>query len=226
MTKVRVSVRSVLDTGEAGHGRSNVPMDVAMERATAVTSIATETVGATIYEPMERYENGNRRRRSKVPAPTSDWRCRIERTIQKQAQEQTQLHWTVRHLAKLVEAWAVREDAQWLARMTWTQKREHKWDAHYVGNKLWVAGIANMIVKIRKGVARGQEGREKQREGTVRTDGGGLVASQYADTTREEGQEQCQQPQQQPKPKPKVQLKLQPKLQPVPKLKEAPTHTH
>jgi len=80
-----------------------------------------------------------------------------------------------------------------------------------------------MIGKTMKGVAQGQEVREREREMTVRTDGGGLEASQHADTTREEGPEERQQPQQQPKPKPKLQLKLQPKPQPVPKPKSAPT---
>ena len=41
-------------------------MDVAMEMATAATSIAAETAGATIFEPMERNENGKRRRRSEA----------------------------------------------------------------------------------------------------------------------------------------------------------------
>jgi len=63
-----------------------------------------------------------------------------------------------------------------------------------------------MIAKVMKGVAPGKEGREKEREMTARTDGGGLEASQYADMTREEGQEKRQQLQQQPKPK--LRLKL------------------
>jgi len=93
---------------------------------------------------------------------------------------------------------------------------------------VWGAGITNMIAKTMKGVAQGQEEREREREVTARTDGGGPEASQHADMTREEGPEMRQQPQQQqqqPKPKPKLQLKLQPKPQPVPKPKSAPTPT-
>ena len=104
-------------------------MDVAMEMATAATSIAAETAGATIFEPMERNENGKRRRRSEAPAAPSDWRSRMERTIRQQAQELTQLHRTVGQLANLVEARAAREQAQRLAIMTWMQEREQKWDA-------------------------------------------------------------------------------------------------
>jgi hypothetical protein len=101
------------------------------------------------------------------------------------------------------------------------QEREQKWDARHDDNKVWGAGITNMIAKTMKGVEQGQEGREKEREMTARTDGGGLEASQHADTTREEGPEQHQQPQQQPKAK--LQLKLQSKPPPAPKPQSAPT---
>ena len=39
--------------GDYGYGRSDAPLDVAMEMAMAVTSMTAETVGATIFEPME-----------------------------------------------------------------------------------------------------------------------------------------------------------------------------
>jgi hypothetical protein len=39
-----------------------------------------------------------------------------------------------------------------------------------------------MIAKTMKGVAQVQEEREREREMTARTDGGGLEASQHADT--------------------------------------------
>jgi hypothetical protein len=58
MTKFRGSKRSDLDTGESGDGRSDAPMDIEMEMATAATSIAAETPGVTIFEPMQRNENG------------------------------------------------------------------------------------------------------------------------------------------------------------------------
>jgi hypothetical protein len=106
-------------------------------------------------------------------------------------------------------------EAQRLAMPMWMQEREQKWDARYEDNKVWGAGITNMIAKTMKVVAQGLEEREREREMTARTDGGGLEASQHADTTREEGPEECQQPQQHPKPDPKLQLKLQPKPQPA-----------
>jgi len=55
-------------------------MDVAMEMATAAAAIAGETAGATIFEPMERNENGNRRKRSEAPAAPSDCMSPMERT--------------------------------------------------------------------------------------------------------------------------------------------------
>ena len=113
-----------------------MPTDVAMEMATAATSIAAETAGATIFQLMERKENGNRRRRSEAPAAPSEWRCRIQGTIRQQAQELTQLHQTVGHLASLVETRAAREEAQRLAMMTWMQVSEQKWDARYEDDKV------------------------------------------------------------------------------------------
>jgi hypothetical protein len=65
------------------------------------------------------------------------------------------------------------------------QEREQKWDTRHEHNNLWGAGITNMIAKVMKGVAPGQEAREKERDETARMDGGGLEASQHADTTQE-----------------------------------------
>ena len=81
MTEFRVSGRSDLDAGEAGNGRSNAPMDVAMEMAATATAIPSETAGATIFELMERNENGKRRRRSEAPGAPRHWRSRMERSI-------------------------------------------------------------------------------------------------------------------------------------------------
>jgi len=115
-------------------------------------------------------------------------------TIQQQAQEMTQLHRTVAHLTNLVGARTAREEAQRLAMMTWMQQREQKWDARHEDDKLWGAGITNMIAKTMTGVVQSQEGIRREGEMTARTDGGGLEACQHADTTREEGPEQRQQP--------------------------------
>jgi hypothetical protein len=49
-----VSKRRGLDTGAVVDGRSNPPMDMAMEMVTAVISIATGTAGEAALEPMER----------------------------------------------------------------------------------------------------------------------------------------------------------------------------
>jgi hypothetical protein len=72
-----------------------------------------------------------------------------------------------------LEALASREEAQCQGMMTWMQGREQKWDAHHEDDKLWGAGILNMISETMKAVAQGQEGREKERQTTARTDGGG-----------------------------------------------------
>jgi hypothetical protein len=112
MTEARVSGRSDLDTGEAGDGRSDAPKDVTMEMgATAATPVAVDTAGATTVEPMERNENGKRRRRSEALASAvapSDWTSHIEWTMRQQAHELTQLHRTVGHLTYLLDPQAPR----------------------------------------------------------------------------------------------------------------------
>jgi hypothetical protein len=82
MTEFRVSGRSDLDAGEARDGKSDAPMDGARSMATAVTCIAAETAFATIFERMERNENGKQRGRSEAPAAPNAWRSRIKRMIQ------------------------------------------------------------------------------------------------------------------------------------------------
>jgi len=49
ITEFRVRGRSDLDTGEAGNEKSDAPVYVGMQMATAATSIAAETAGATIF---------------------------------------------------------------------------------------------------------------------------------------------------------------------------------
>jgi hypothetical protein len=77
------------------------------------------------------------------------------------------------------------------------QEREQMSDSRCEDDKVWWAGITNLIAKTIKGIGQGREERERDREATARTDGGGLETAQDADTTREEGPEECQQPQQQ-----------------------------
>jgi hypothetical protein len=196
---------------------------VAIEIATAVIAFAAETAGATIFEPLERNENGKRTRRSQAPEAPSHWTSRMESTIRQRAQELTQLNRTVGQHANLVETCAAHAEAQRLAMITWLQERKQKWDACHEDAKLWGAGITNMIAKTMQGVAQGQEGRHRERAMTARTEGGGLETSHHADTRRNAGLDELQLLQQQPKPKPKLQLKPQPKPQPAPKQKPALT---
>ena len=72
MTEASVSKRSDLETGDAGDMTSDAPVDVSMEMMTAATLTPAETASATMSEPMERKENGKRRRRSEAPATPSD----------------------------------------------------------------------------------------------------------------------------------------------------------
>ena len=221
LTKVRGRERSDLDAEQGGEERSDAPIDVAMEMVTAATSIAAETAATTILEPIGGNYNGKRTGRSQAPAAPSDWRSRMERTIRQQAQELMHLHLTVGHLANLWEVRAPCEEEQWQGIIMWMQEWEQRWVAIHEDDKLWGAGIKNMIAMVMSGVAACQEGSGKETEMTARTDGGGLEASLHAATTRDKGQEKRQHLQQQPKPKP--QLKLQPNPQPTPKPKSAHT---
>jgi len=89
MSDARGCERSNLDRGEAGDRGRDVRMDSAMEMTTAVTPTAA---GEIKFQPMERNNNGNRRRRSEAPAAPSDWRSRMERTMGRQGHKLTHLH--------------------------------------------------------------------------------------------------------------------------------------
>jgi hypothetical protein len=76
-----------------------------------------------------------------------------------------------------VEAQEARQEEQWLGIMMSMQEREQKWEARHENDKLWRAGIMSINTKTIKGVAQGQEGRERASDMTVGTDGGGLGTS-------------------------------------------------
>jgi hypothetical protein len=94
-----------MDVGGAGGiGATNGVAGIA-----SITSAAPTT--PTAAEPLERNEYGKRLRSGGPQAlrARSDWRSRMERTMRQQAQQLTQLHRTVGHLANLLEAQAARE---------------------------------------------------------------------------------------------------------------------
>jgi len=106
----------------------------------------------------------------------SDWRSRMDRMMQQQKQELTQLHQTVGHLTNQLEAHVAREEAQWRRMVIWMQEIELKWDTCDVGDRRWVAGNTNIITMVMKGAAPSQKSRETERGKAVRMDGGGLEA--------------------------------------------------
>jgi len=114
----------------------------------------------------------------------SDWRRLIERTMQQQAQELTQLHRTVEHLTNLLQVQATWDEAQRLGMRMSMNDIERKWDAHHNDDKLCEAGITNMMGKVMKGVPPGPETGENERDKTAGMDGGGLEASLHADSTQ------------------------------------------
>jgi hypothetical protein len=85
--------------------------------------------------------------------------------------------------------------------MMWMQEREQMGDDRHEDDRLWAAGITNIIAKAMRGVAPGKVAREIERDMTAKMDSGVLEANQHADTTQKGGPEKHQQLQQQPKPK-------------------------
>ena len=151
MSKVRGSQRSGLDTGGAVDGRSDAPIDMAMEMATAVTPIAAETAGEDTLEPMERNENGKRRRRSEVLAATwalGDWRSQMERAAQQQASELAQLHRTVAKMGNMLETHTALQVAQWRGMKLRLEEKEKTRDASHPDDLLWGECITDMVARV------------------------------------------------------------------------------
>jgi hypothetical protein len=230
MTEVRVSERRGLDTGEAADGRSDAPMDMAMEVATAVTSIAAGTAGEAALEPMERNENG-KRRWSEVPATAwalGDWRSRMERAAQQQACELAQLHRTIAKMANMLETHTALQEAQWRGMKSWLEEKEKKRDAYHQDDLLWGEGTTDMVARAVAATERGQK--EERR---ADTEGVGLEASIHADLTQTGGPEKPEERQQlqpgrqlksmpMPKPKPKPNPNPNPSPKPNPAPPPAP----
>jgi len=145
----------------------------------------------------------------------------MERIVRQQAQELMPQLQTVGHITHVLEAQAANEEVQWQRMLMWMQEREQKWDTHHEDKKLQGVAITYVIAKVMKSVAPGQVAREKERDKTVKMNGGGLEDSQHADTMLPGGPEKRQQLQQQPMAQ--QLLKLQRKVQYEPKQMLAPT---
>jgi len=168
MTEVRESERSGLDTGEEADGRSDAPMGMAMEMATVVTSISADNTGEDTPEPMERNENGKRRRRSEVMATATalrDWRSHMERVAQHQGRELAQLHRTIAKMANMLEAQTALQEAQWRGMKTWLQEKEENWDTYHQDDVLWGKDITDMVGRVVAATERRQ--REERKADTM-----------------------------------------------------------
>jgi len=198
-------------------------MDMAMEMATAVTSIATETVGKDTPGPMERHENGKWRWRSEVPATTwalGDWRSRVKRAAQQQACKLAQLHRTIAKMAKMLETHTALQEAQWRGMKSWLEETKKKRDAYNQDDLLCGEGITDMVAGA---VAATEGGQQEERRAD--TDGGGLEASIHVDLTQTGGLEKPEERQQlqtgrqlksMPTPKPKPKPNPSPESNPAP----------
>jgi len=195
-------------------------MDMGMEMATAVTSIAAETAGKDTLEPLERNQNGKRRRRNEVPATAwalGDWRSRMERAAQQQASELAQLHRTIAKMANMVERHTALQEGQWRGMKSWLEEKEKKQDVYHQDNLWWGEAITDMVARTVAATERGQkEGKRADTEGV------GLEASIHADLTQTGGPEEAEEHEQR---QPGKQLKSMPKPNPTPAPKPMPTPT-
>jgi len=76
----------------------------------------------------------------------------------------------------MVEAHAVCIETQWLGVNEWLEKRERKWDAHYMDDILWGTGISVMAVKILARTKAGEGKPEAEK---------GMLASVHAGTKQQ-----------------------------------------
>jgi len=192
-----------------------------------------KTTRVSFAAPSEQWEcnkNGQRlwNDTSEPVSAPGDCRSRMERTVRQQACEATQLHQTIDRMARMLEAQAARDEAQWLGMREWLQDRETKWDERHKDNVLWGTGIADMTAEVLAKarvweVAPAQEVRKEGRDETAMQDRGGLGASQHAGATPDGEPEKRQLLQQQQNPKPKLQLTLQPEPRHKPEPKPKPT---
>jgi len=84
MTDISVTDRSILDSGIAGEGRCDSPLDVVMDIPMATIPVATDSAGATIFWPMDSNEHRTRRNQSEAPQTActpSNWRSTMEGTM-------------------------------------------------------------------------------------------------------------------------------------------------
>jgi hypothetical protein len=207
-------------------------MDMVMEMTTAVTSIAAKTAGALTLEPMQRYENGNRRMRSQVVVTAwaaKDCRCRMERVAQQEGCELAQLHRNIAKIGNMLETHTAQQEVQWRGIKVWLEEKEKMWDAYYHNDLLWGEGIRGMVARVvaaTDGVP--TEDRKADPEGV------GLKPSIHTNLTQTSGPqmpEECQplypasQLKSIPMTKPKPNPSPKPNPYPGPALRPAPTLT-
>jgi 2-methylaconitate cis-trans-isomerase PrpF len=87
--------------------------------------------------------------------------------MEQNAQELTQLHQAIAHLANLLEAQAAYVEAQWLGRIICLQQTRQQNDAHHQGGWLWVAVTSEMVKNVTKPASQCQKARDKERDKTA-----------------------------------------------------------
>lgn len=122
-------------------------------------------IAATEQWERNKDATGLRNENSEPVSSPGDWKSRMEGTVRLQAHEVTQLHQTIDRMARVLEARAARQEAQWRSMKEWLEDREMKCDDCHRVDVLLGGGIADitskMLAKVRVGEpALTQEGRK------------------------------------------------------------------
>jgi hypothetical protein len=107
-------------------------------------------------EQLEGNKNGKtlRNKTSEPVIAAGHWWSRIARRERQQGNEVTQLHQTIKRMARIQEAHAVQEEVQWLGMRDWMEHRETKRNVCHEVNVLCRTGIGDqsMTVQAKAGV--------------------------------------------------------------------------
>jgi hypothetical protein len=135
------------------------PVERAMDMAEVgeASGAAVEKSGMTMHmsfvaagEQWERNKNGKRLwNETSVPVSAlGDWRHPMERTVRQLALEVTHLHKTIDWMARMLEAHAAGDKAQWLGFEGWLEVSEMMWDEHHKDNVLWGTHITDITAEV------------------------------------------------------------------------------
>jgi len=138
----RPPIERDMDMPEAGEAAGMVSAMPGKTSRVLFFMAAREQCDLSMYGKRVRSETSE-----SASAPV-DWRSRMERTMRQQALKVMQLHQTIDRIARMLEAHAVREEAQSHGMKEWLQDSETKRDEHHSDDVLWGTGIMELTANV------------------------------------------------------------------------------